>query len=727
MFGRIDSAIFFSCGKAWMNGMVPYIDFSDSKGPLLWFIFGIGYLLSPTTYIGVFWISCIFYISVCVFTFKTALIFLKERTLSLICILLLLAFYFNHWIHFEFRAEDCCQPFIAIALYRLSKTIYIDGTRKKSWHITNILLGGCFMALLLIKFTIAAMIGIAYLYYTYFIFKQRSNFAIALLEFICGNTIIVFPFVIHFLIHDNFNAFIYEYFLNTYQTVQDSNSFTNYIHEWFTIFSVSWAERLVLLCVSGIGCLIFAKHVKHDKYFPLVMFLGFFSVSIHHAFGNYYISSCLIFSIWFCIWIVNEMKETILGNTQKTIIYFATSILAYLVVFNHTTKEGYLIRNAFFYNNAERTSYYHVAYLMAQINKPKVIYFESQDCGYGTPADALPGSIYWTSQLGATEKMKEVQKNDIQLKKADFIITDNRSSQYKQNTEFLKQCGYSRKYTYTVDGISYDLFSKHIVRQPPKSFNINNLDVLFKRRVIFSPFNQRSFIAHATGEIDSYKYTNSYEALMKSLEKGYQFIEIDLGMTSDSVMVCVHNWKEFNTFTHTNKDRRTKFQYSIPTYSEFKRTKIYGKYTPLSVEDVLKVRDVHPFTLVLDKISDVKLLNKYFKKAPKPIMVEAFSEDDYKKLLAEGYTPMMSLGGVTFQKYKGFLKNGIPYKWITADTTSNLTYLFILKKIFNIKIAMYTSNSSIFLNSHIGKEVDLIYTDNGGIKDENNTEEKEEQ
>ena len=31
-----DSAWFFMCGKAWMNGMVPYVDFADSKGPLLW-------------------------------------------------------------------------------------------------------------------------------------------------------------------------------------------------------------------------------------------------------------------------------------------------------------------------------------------------------------------------------------------------------------------------------------------------------------------------------------------------------------------------------------------------------------------------------------------------------------------------------------------------------------------------------------------------------------------
>ena len=42
LFDHMDSAWFFMCGKAWMNGMIPYVDFADSKGPLLWLIYGIG-------------------------------------------------------------------------------------------------------------------------------------------------------------------------------------------------------------------------------------------------------------------------------------------------------------------------------------------------------------------------------------------------------------------------------------------------------------------------------------------------------------------------------------------------------------------------------------------------------------------------------------------------------------------------------------------------------------
>lgn len=57
--GHYDSAIFFQCGKFLMNGYTPYVDFADSKGVLLWIIYGMGYLIHHYSYIGVFWLACL--------------------------------------------------------------------------------------------------------------------------------------------------------------------------------------------------------------------------------------------------------------------------------------------------------------------------------------------------------------------------------------------------------------------------------------------------------------------------------------------------------------------------------------------------------------------------------------------------------------------------------------------------------------------------------------------
>jgi phosphoglycerol transferase len=51
-------------------------------------------------------------------------------------------------------------------------------------------------------------------------------------------------------------------------------------------------------------------------------------------------------------------------------------------------------------------------------------------------------------------------------------------------------------------------------------------------------------IAHAGGGIDNRTYTNSFEALNYNLEKGFRYFEIDFSFTSDSQLVCLHDWKE---------------------------------------------------------------------------------------------------------------------------------------------------------------------------------------
>jgi hypothetical protein len=64
------------CGKALLNGMVPYVDFSDSKGILLWFIYGIGYLIDNYSDVGVFWLACLNLLAVLLISFRTAKIWL---------------------------------------------------------------------------------------------------------------------------------------------------------------------------------------------------------------------------------------------------------------------------------------------------------------------------------------------------------------------------------------------------------------------------------------------------------------------------------------------------------------------------------------------------------------------------------------------------------------------------------------------------------------------------
>ena len=60
-FFTCDTAWYMLCAKAWLAGLQPYVDFSDSKGPLLWIFFMIAHKIHAYSFIGVFWVVVLLY------------------------------------------------------------------------------------------------------------------------------------------------------------------------------------------------------------------------------------------------------------------------------------------------------------------------------------------------------------------------------------------------------------------------------------------------------------------------------------------------------------------------------------------------------------------------------------------------------------------------------------------------------------------------------------------
>lgn len=102
-------------------------------------------------------------------------------------------------------------------------------------------------------------------------------------------------------------------------------------------------------------------------------------------------------------------------------------------------------------------------------------------------------------------------------------------------------------------------------------------------------FADAPLIYHAGGDIQGYRYTNSLEAIRQTLEKEQYFIEIDLQYTSDNHLVCAHTWSDVFP------------EESQPTLEEFLQTKVQGKFTPITAEELLRIMAEHPqMYLVVD-------------------------------------------------------------------------------------------------------------------------------
>ena len=145
-------------------------------------------------------------------------------------------------------------------------------------------------------------------------------------------------------------------------------------------------------------------------------------------------------------------------------------------------------------------------------------------------------------------------------------------------------------------------------------------------------------IVHAGGGIEGHTYTNSREALLNSLEKGACFIEMDLLYTSDGHLVCAHSWDE----VYPVKSR--------PTLETFVASKVQGKFTPLTAEDLVEIMKENPqMHLVIDMKPSTKL----------------FSAVEELALLAEKDTSV--LDRLIIQLYEGWEKEPILELYPFAD------------------------------------------------------------
>ena len=217
--------------------------------------------------------------------------------------------------------------------------------------------------------------------------------------------------------------------------------------------------------------------------------------------------------------------------------------------------------------------------------------------------------------------------------------------------------------------------------------------------------NEFKFIAHAAGGIDEKIYTNSLEAINLSIQGGFKLIEIDLYETSDKIFVGIHDWRSFKKKANLeilNKDELS--------YSEFKKHKLYDKYTPL---DIFKINEIfqknEDLFLVTDKTQNFRKIINDFEFSKDRILVEVFGKKNFYKSVDEGIlNPIYSFN---HKDLNFVLSNNI--KIVAAHTENIRENSQIYKTLIdnNIFIFAYSSNEEAFIKKNLDLNFTNIYTD----------------
>jgi len=228
----------------------------------------------------------------------------------------------------------------------------------------------------------------------------------------------------------------------------------------------------------------------------------------------------------------------------------------------------------------------------------------------------------------------------------------------------------------------------------------------------FQP-SQLKRIAHAGGGLDNKVYTNSIAALDHNYALGFRLFELDFIWTSDSQLVCGHDWQD-------SVDKNHGFRYEVaPTLAQFDRDFANSKYAPCTLGALTDWLVRHPEVEVVTDIKDqnlkgLVLLRQSLGSNASQIIPQIYAPSEYSVVREIGYEQIIltlyRYGGDTRQLLKDI--SGLQLFAITMPKHRALGGLGVL--LGKLGIATYTHtindiNSFGVFREHWG--IDEIYTD----------------
>ena len=218
--------------------------------------------------------------------------------------------------------------------------------------------------------------------------------------------------------------------------------------------------------------------------------------------------------------------------------------------------------------------------------------------------------------------------------------------------------------------------------------NVSDEKIYFpKIHYEFEPNNNR-YIAHAGGEVNGVKSTNSKQALDANYKKGFRLFELDIIETSDGKLVAAHDWKMWA--------RLTDYDGALPPiHAEFLKHKIYGDYTTLDLKGINAWFKTHPDAiLVTDKVNDpIAFANAFADKSR--LIMELFSLMAVEEASKNGIQTMISqepLMKIIGDKLDYLAINNVKYVAVSRRIIASKTKLMLKLKEQGIKVYVFNVN-----------------------------------
>ncbi len=317
-----DCHVYFIMGKGLFSGITIYQGLFDHKGPLLYVIYGLGSLISKSSFIGIYVMESICLGITLILVRKIALMYLDQKY-ALMTTVLFPLFLLSGINATGGYPEEFMVPFIVSGLYLYLKYFnqnYVSHPMKYMFYH-----GIMIMAIFLIKMNVIIIwVGLLSAIFLDLLLKKLFKEVILnILALLSGLIIMALPFAIYFIVTNSFNDFIkcYWRFNFIYATENYSSVFLPQGYPPLLMQIADILTRLYYLlrtysiqcCLIAVGLLSFCL----KKYFPnpigrtglICSFILLLLTSYMQRGYSYYFIPICTYSILGCIVVIKILKE----------------------------------------------------------------------------------------------------------------------------------------------------------------------------------------------------------------------------------------------------------------------------------------------------------------------------------------------------------------------------------------------------------------------------------
>ncbi len=457
----VDANCYFTVGKGMLQGKVVYRDLFEQKGVLLYFLHALAYLVSHTTFIGVFFIEVIAGTAYLYYAAKTVTLFVDERWACVILPVLAALVYSSKYFAHGDSAEELCLPLLMAGFYHLLRFFRDSETLTLRTVAVCGALAGC---VLWIKYTMLGFwLGFIVAIFVALLLKRQAKKAFAACAcFLAGMIAAAIPWAVYFAANGASEDWFHAYFTLNITAYAKTSGFAAVMQSAWGGFYTNVSKDPALLVSMLLGLLGFigTRRLISGAWakisfvlLPVLLVLGVYgggrnypyyflivtgmtmlpgliaAASLFSGIGGFFRRSAI------------KRKEIRAARISPLLAFGCAVVLIASAIYAYS---AYQYKD-FMKVDKDELAQTQFAAVMHEEENPTLLNFGFLDGGFYTAADILPGIRYFCNLNVNVPGMLAAQIEAIRNKTVQFVVLRSDSTgQGRQSIYTLLEGSYQR-------------------------------------------------------------------------------------------------------------------------------------------------------------------------------------------------------------------------------------------------------------------------------------------